>query len=83
MSSNRCRVTVTMNGGHSDRPVSPSNCQRIAAADCYATGGGYPLSVNTCTSKTTVNSWQREDTCFEVYKCQGCFWVCSSAKGPG
>lgn len=77
--STTCKVTVYVDQGHTNDPYSPSDCSRLAKADCLSRSNGRVVWIDFCSQKVNTGGWSNEDedTCYITYKCQGCNYFCA------
>lgn len=82
MSNYACKITVSINQGHTGRPVAPSNCYRLARADCLARSNGRVVWSNNCPNRVNTGGWRSGNICYVTYKCNGCNYLCQRGNGP-
>ena len=80
--SNPCKITISVNQGHTNSPFSPSDCRKWATADCLAKGNGRIIEINTCPNRVNTGGWRSGNTCYVTYKCSGCKYLCQRGNGP-
>ena len=80
--SNPCKITVSIYAGHTNDPVKPSNCFKLARADCLARSGGGVVWSDSCPYKTNTGSWRTGNICYVIIKCTGCNYLCQRGNGP-